>query len=95
MCPFQPRISRISFYFPYSLDKTSPILFCAFTSHVIAASSEMKKKSIKLALCTGLCALLSLSLTSSLWLLVLTIGLAWEGSQSPLPKSLCAADNNR
>lgn len=43
MCPFLPRISCISFYFPYSLDKASPTLFCAFTSHVIAATSEILK----------------------------------------------------
>lgn len=43
MRSFLSRISRTSLYFPYSRDKASPTLFCAFTSHVIAATSEMKK----------------------------------------------------
>lgn len=46
--PFLPRISHTSLYFPQSLDKASPTLFCAFTSRVIAATSEMEKKPISL-----------------------------------------------
>lgn len=59
MCVFLAMISCTSLYFSYRLDKTFPTLFCAFTSHVIAATSEMKKSPSNWLLCAELCVLLS------------------------------------